>query len=109
MKYSDYDQFFRLTNNSVYGIKLMPKGYGKVFAYCAKIFRDNDCELVNLYVDADIIAFIFKKNGVYNSSNCSIKYYNDFLDSAEKRDFESSAGLSLKVIAKIAHTWEVKL
>lgn len=108
MKFSDYDQFFRLTNNSIYGIKLMPKGYGKVFAYCAKIFRDNDCELVNLYVDTDNMAFIFKKNGVYCSSNCSIKHYNDFLDSAEKNDFESSAGITLKVIAKIAYTWEVK-
>lgn len=87
----------------------MPKGYGKVFAYCAKIFRDNDCELVNLYVDTDNIAFIFKKNGVYNSSNCSIKCYNDFLDSAEKNDFESSVAITLKVIAQIAHTWEVKL
>lgn len=109
MKFNDYDQFFKLTNSSMYGIKLMPKGYGKVFAYCAKIFRDNDCELVNLYVDTDIMAFIFKKNGVYNSSNCSIKSYNEFLDSAEKHDFESSAGLALKVIAKIAYTWEVKL
>ena len=109
MKFSDYDQFFRLSNNSVYGIKLMPKGYGKVFAYCAKIFRDNDCELVNLYVDTDNIAFIFKKNGVYNSSNCSSKYYNDFLDSAEKNDFESNTAITLKVIAKIAYTWEVRL
>lgn len=73
-----------------------------------KIFRDNDCKLVNLYVDTDIMAFIFKKNGLYRLSNCSIKHYNDFLDSAEKRDFESSAGITLKVIAKIAHTWEVK-
>lgn len=109
MKFSDYDKFFKLTNNSIYGIKLMPKSYGKVFAYCAKIFHDNDCELVNLYVDTDIIAFIFKKNGVYHSSNCSIKSYNDFLDSAEKNDFESSAGISLKVIAKTAYTCEVKL
>lgn len=109
MKFSDYDQFARLTNNSVYGIKLMPKGYGKVFDYCAKIFRDNDCELINIYVDTDIMAFIFKKNGVYNSSNCSIKYYKDFLDSAEKHDFESSTGRTLKIIAEIARTWEVKL
>lgn len=107
MKFSDYDQFFKLTNNSIYGIKLMTKGYGKVFAYCAKIFRDNDCELVNLYVDTDNIAFIFKKNGVYNSSNCSIRYYSNFLDSAEKNDFESSAGLTLKLIAKIAQPTEV--
>ena len=109
MKYSDYNQFFRLTNNSIYGIKTMPKGYGKVFYYCAKIFHDNDCKLVNLYVGTDIMAFIFKKNGVYHSSNCSIKYYNDFLDSAEKRDFESSAGITLKVIAQIARVEEVKL
>lgn len=109
MKFADYDQFFKLTNNSIYGIKIMPKGYGKVFAYCAKIFRDNDCELVNLYIDTDNMAFIFKKNGVYHSSNCGIKYYNDFLDSAEKRDFESSAGLTLKVIARIARVEEVKL
>lgn len=33
MKYSDF----------IYGIKVMPKGYGKVFDYCAKIFHDNDC------------------------------------------------------------------
>lgn len=109
MKFSEYDQFFKLTNNSIYGIKLMPKGYGKVFAYCEKIFRDNDCKLVNLYVDTDIMAFIFKKNGAYHSSNCSIKYYNDFLDSAEKRDFESRAGITLKVIAQIARVEEVKL
>ena len=74
-----------------------------------KFFDDNQCKLVNIYVDTDIMAFIFKKNGVYCSSNCSIKYYNDFLDSAEKNDFESSAGLSLKVIAKIAYAWEVKI
>lgn len=109
MKFGDYDQFFRLTNNSIYGIKTMPKGYGKVFDYCAKIFRDNDCELVNLYVDSDIMAFIFKKNGVYHSSNCSIKNYNEFLDSAEKKDYNSSAGISLKVIAQLSYTWEVKL
>lgn len=109
MKFSDYDQFFILTNNSIYGIKPMPKGYGKVFAYCAKIFRDNDCKLLNLYVDKDNIAFIFKKKGLYSSSNCSIEYYSDFLDSAEKNDFESSAGILLKVIAQIGYAWEVKL
>lgn len=109
MKYSDYNQFFRLTNNSIYSIKTMPKGYGKVYCYCAKIFDDNNCKLVNLYVDTDIMAFIFKKNGVYHSSNCSIKYYNDFLDSAEKRDFESSTGITLKFIAQIARVEEVKL
>lgn len=109
MKYNDYDQFFRLTNNSIYGIKTMPKGYVKVFAYCAKIFHDNDCELVNIYVDTDIMAFIFKKNDVYHSSNCSIECYNDFLDSAEKNDYNSSAGISLKVIAQLSYTWEVKL
>lgn len=109
MKFSDYDQFFKLTKNSIYGIKLMPKGYGKVFAYCAKIFDDNNCKLVNLYVDTDIMSFIFKKNGVYHSSNCSIKNYNDFLDSAEKKDYNSSAGISLKVISQLSYTWEVKL
>ena len=98
MKFDDYDRFFKLTNNSIYGIKTMPKGYEKVYCYCAKIFDDNNCKLVNLYVDTDIMAFIFKKNGLYHSSNFSIKYYNDFLDSAEKNDFESSAGLTLKVI-----------
>lgn len=109
MKYNDYDQFFRLTNNSIYGMKIMLKGYGKVFAYCAKIFHDNDCELVNIYVDTDIMSFIFKKNGVYHSSNCSIECYNDFLDSAEKNDYNSSAGISLQVIAQLSYTWEVKL
>ena len=109
MKFSDYDQFFRLTNNSINGIKTMPKGYGKVFAYCAKIFRDNKFELVTIYVDTDIMAFIFKKNGVYHSSNCSIECYNDFLDSAEKKDYNSCAGVSLKVIAQVSCTWEVKL
>ena len=109
MKYYDKEQLEKLNKNSVYGYKMLPNGYGKVFAYCAKIFLDTDCELVNLYIDTDIMAFIFKKNGAYHSSNCSIKYYNDFLDSAEKHDFESSAGLTLKVIAKIAYAWEVKL
>ena len=109
MKYYDKEQLEKLNKNSVYGYRMSPNGYGKVFVYCAKIFRDNDCELINLYVDTDIMAFIFKKNGVYHSSNCSIKYYNDFLDSAEKHDFESIAGLNIKVIAKIAYAWEVKL
>jgi len=109
MKFYDKEQLEKLNKYSVYGYRVTPNGYGKVFAYCAKIFHDNDCELVNLYIDTDIMAFIFKKNGVYHSSNCSIKNYNEFLDSAEKNDFESSAGLTLKVIAKIAYAWEVKL
>lgn len=109
MKFYDSNKLEKFNKNYVYGYRMSPNGYGKVFYYCAKIFRDNDCELVNIYVDTDIMAFIFKKNGVYNSSNCSIKYYKDFLDSAEKRDFESSAGVTLKVIAQIAYTWEVKL
>lgn len=108
MKYYDKEQLAKLNKNSVYGYRALPNGYGKVFDYCAKIFRDNDCELVNLYIDTDIMSFIFKKNGVYHSSNCSIKNYNEFLDSAEKKDYNSSAGISLKVIAKIGHTWEVK-
>lgn len=109
MKFYDKEQLEKLNKYSVYGYRMYPNSYGKVFVYCEKIFRDNDCELVNLYVDTDNIAFIFKKNGVYNSSNCSIKYYNDFLDSAEKNDFESSAGLTLKFIAKIAQPTEVIL
>ena len=109
MKFYDKEQLEKLNKYSVYGYRVTPNGYGKVFAYCEKIFRDNDCNLVNLYVDTDIMAFIFKKNGVYHSSNCSIKYYNDFLDSAYKRDFESSAGITLKVIAQIARVEEVKL
>lgn len=109
MKFSDYDQFFRLTNNSIYGIKTMPKGYGKVYCYCAKIFDDNHRKLVNIYVDTDIMAFIFKKDCKFCAVNCDIKYYKELLDSAEKHDFESSAGLALKVIAKIAYPWEVKL
>lgn len=109
MKFYDKEQLEKLNKYSVYGCRMSHNGYGKVFDYCAKIFRDNDCKLVNLYVDTDIMAFIFKKNGVYHSSNCSIKYYNDFLDSAEKKDFESSAGITLKVIAKIAHPTEVIL
>lgn len=107
MKYYDKEQLEKLHKYSVYGYRVSPNGYGKVFAYCAKIFRDNDCELVNLYVDTDNIAFIFKKNGVYNASNCSIRYYSNFLDSAEKNDFELSAGLTLKLIAKIAQPTEV--
>ena len=38
MKYSDYDKVFRRQNNSVYGMKLMPEGYEKIYCYCAKIF-----------------------------------------------------------------------
>lgn len=108
MKYYNKEKLKDMIDNFGFEYTLLPNGYGKVFAYCAKIFRDNDCELVNLYVDTDIIAFIFKKNGVYNSSNCSIKYYSDFLDSAKKNDFESSVAITLKVITKIAYTWEVK-
>ena len=109
MKYYNKEKLNDMINN--YGLEytLLPIGYGKVFAYCEKIFRDNDCKLVNIYVDTDNIAFIFKKNGVYSSSNCSIDYYSDFLDSAEKNDFQSSAGILLKVIAQIAYAWEVKL
>lgn len=109
MKYYDKEQLEKLNKNSVYGYRALPNGYGKVFSYCAKIFSDTDCELVNIYVDTDIISFIFKKNGVYHSSNCSIKNYNEFLDSAEKKDYNSSAGISLKVVTQIAYTWEVKL
>lgn len=109
MKFYDEEQLEKLRKYSVYGYRVTPNGYGKVFIYCAKIFHDNDCKLVNLYVDTDIMAFIFKKNGLYHSANCDIKYYKDFLDSAEKKDYESIAGLTLKVIAQIAHTWEVKL
>ena len=109
MKFSDYDQFFRLTNNSIYGIKTMPKSYEKVYCYCAKIFDDNHCKLVNLYIDIDIIAFIFQKDCKFCAVNCDIKYYKELLDSAEKNDFESSAGITLKAIAKIGYTWEVKI
>lgn len=109
MKYYDKEQLEKLHKNSAYGYRVLLNGYGKVFAYCAKIFRDNDCELISIYVDTDIMSFIFKKKGLYNSSNFSIKNYNEFLDSAEKYDFASSAGLKLKVIAKRAYAWEVKL
>ena len=108
MKFNDYYQLEVLRKNSIYGYKLFPNGYGKVFNYCAKIFYDNDCKLVNLYVDTDIMAFIFKKNGLYRAANCDIKYFNDFLDSAEKHDYKSIVGLNLKVIAQIAYVWEVK-
>lgn len=109
MKYYNKEKLKDMIDNFGLEYTLLPNGYGKVFDYCARIFHDNDCELINIYVDTDIMAFIFKKNGVYHSSNCSIKNYNDFLDSAEKRDFESSAGITLKVIAQIAHVEEVKL
>ena len=109
MKFYDKEQLEKLNKYSVYGYRANPNGYGKVFNYCAKIFRDNDCELVNLYIDTDIMSFIFKKNGVYHSSNCSIKNYNEFLDSAEKKDYNSRAGISLKVIAQLSYMWEVKL
>lgn len=109
MKYYNKEKLKDMIDNFGIEYTLLPKGYGKVFDYCAKIFRDNDCKLINLYVGTDNMAFIFKKNGVYHSSNCSIKYYNDFLDSAKKCDFESSAGITLKVIAKIARPTEVIL
>lgn len=109
MKFYDREQLENLNKYSVYGFRVVPNGYGKIHSYCAKIFRDNNCELVNLYVNTDIMAFIFKKNGAYHSSNCSIKYYNDLLDSANKSDYNSSAGIKLKVIAQMAYTWEVKL
>lgn len=106
MKYYDTDSI----GTFAYGwYRTNPTGFGKVFMYCSKIFHDNECELVNIYADTDIMAFIFKKNGAYHSANCSIKNYNDFLDSAEKNDFESSAGMTLKVIAQIARVEEVKL
>lgn len=109
MKYYNKEKLKDMIDNFGLEYTRLPNGYGKVFDYCAKIFRDNDCELVNIYVDTDIMAFIFKKNGVYHSSNCSIKNYNDFLDSAEKKDYNSSAGISLKVISQLSYTWEVKL
>lgn len=109
MKYYNKEKLKDMIDNFGLEYTLLPNGYGKVFAYCEKIFRDNDCKLVNLYVDTDNMAFIFKKNGVYCSSNCSIKNYNEFLDSAEKKDYNSSAGISLKVIAQLSYTWEVKL
>lgn len=109
MKYYNKEMLNDMVDDFGLEYTLLPNGYGKVFDYCTKIFRDNDCELINLYVDIDNMGFIFKKNGVYNSSNCSIKYYNDFLDSAKKHDFESNAGITLKLIAKIAYTREVKL
>lgn len=109
MEFNDYYKLEQLRKNSIYGYKVSPNGYGKVFAYCAKIFHDNNCKLVNLICDTDIMAFIFKKNGTYHSSNCSIKNYNDFLESAENKDYNSSAGVTLKVIVQIAYTWEVKL
>lgn len=109
MNYYDNKLIETLNKNSVYGLRLLPKDYGKVYCYCAKIFDDNDCKLVNLYVDTYIMAFIFQKDDKYHSANCDVKYYKEFLDSAEKKDYESSAGLTLKVIAKVAYTWEVKI
>ena len=87
----------------------MPKGYGKVFAYCAKIFDDNHCKLLNIYVDTDIMSFIFQKDCKFSAVNCDIKYYKELLDSAEKKDYKSSVGLGLKLIAQIAYKWEVKI
>ena len=109
MKFYDNKQLEKLNKNSVYGYRISPNGYGKIFVYCAKIFDDNHCKLLNIYVDTDIIAFIFQKDCKFIAVNCDIKYYKELLDSAEKNDFESSAGLTLKVIAKIAYAWEVRL
>lgn len=95
-------------NIALYGYRASPTNYGKVYCYCAKIFDDNNCKLFNIYVDTDIMAFIFQKDGKFSAVNCDIKYYKEFLDSAEKSDFESCAGITLKVIAKIGHAWEVK-
>lgn len=109
MKFYDKEQLEKLNKYSVYGFRVSPSGYGKVFTYCAKIFDDNNCKLFNIYVDTDIMAFIFQKDGKFSAVNCDIKYYKEFLDSAEKSDFDSGAGLTLKVIAKIGHSWEVKI
>lgn len=109
MKFYDKEQLEKLNKHSVYGYRALPNGYGKVYCYCAKIFDDNHCKLVNLYVDTDIIAFIFQKDCKFCAVNCDIKYYKELLDSAEKNDFESSAGITLKVIAKIGYAWEVKI
>ena len=37
MKFGDYYQLDQLCKNSIYGYKLLPNGYGKVFDYCAKV------------------------------------------------------------------------
>ena len=108
MKYYDKEQLEKLNKNSVYGYRMYPNGYGKVFVYCAKIFDDNHCKLLNIYVDTDIMSFIFQKDCKFSAVNCDIKYYKELLDSAEKKDYKSSVGLGLKVIAQIAYTWEVK-
>ena len=109
MKFYDNEQIEKLNKNSVYGYRMLPNGYGKVYCYCAKIFDDNHCKLVNIYVDTDIMAFIFQKDCKFCAVNCDIKYYKELLDSAEKNDFESIAGITLKVIAKIGYAWEVKI
>ena len=109
MKFYDKEQLEKLNKNSVYGYRTSPTNYGKVYCYCAKIFDDNHCRLLNIYIDTDIMAFIFQKDCKFITVNCDIKYYKELLDSAEKNDFESSAGLTLKVIAKIGHAWEVKI
>lgn len=109
MKFYDNIQLEKLNKNSVYGYRMSPNGYGKVYCYCAKIFDDNNCKLFNIYVDTDIMAFIFQKDCKFCAVNCDIKYYKELLDSAEKNDFESSAGITLKVIAKIGYAWEVKI
>ena len=109
MKFYDNEQIEKLNKHSVYGYRMSPNGYGKVYCYCAKIFGDNHCKLINIYVDTDIMAFIFQKDCKFCAVNCDIKYYKELLDSAEKNDFESSAGITLKVIAKIGYAWEVKI
>ena len=109
MKFYDKEQLEKLNKNSVYGYRVSPTNYGKVYCYCAKIFDDNNCKLLNIYVDTDIMAFIFQKDCKFSAVNCDIKYYKELLDSAEKNDFESSVGLGLKLIAQIAYTWEVKM
>ena len=109
MKYYDKEQLEKLNKNSVYGYRMSPNGYGKVFVYCAKIFYDNNCKLLNIYVDTDIIAFIFQKDCKFHAVNFDIKYYKEFVDSAEKKDYESSVGLKLKVICQLAHSLELKI
>ena len=109
MKFYDKEQLEKLNKYSVYGYRMYPNGYGKVFVYCAKIFDDNNCKLFNIYIDKNIMTFIFKKDCKFSAVNCDIKYYKELLDSAEKNDFESSAGITLKVIAKIGYAWEVKI
>lgn len=108
MKYYNKEKLKDMIDNFGLEYTLLPNGYGKVFDYCAKIFDDNNCKLVNLYVDTDIMAFIFQKDCKFSAVNCDIRYYKELLDSAEKKDYESPAGITLKVIAQIAYAWEVK-